>query len=514
MDAYPLDIPDAPADQQADTAYLTARAARLRTAAADVLGFPVQATRQSHLAPWLDVMTNNLGDPDSEDATGLDTKDIELAVIRYLARLTGADPDTVYGYVAPSTSNAVLWALWTARRRLLCPLDPPSRIPVYLSADAHYSVRQAVDLLGMTPVVIPTRPDHAMDPALLHDAAVLQAARGRPDGILLATLGTTMWGAHDDIAALQAAARPAAGDLLTIADGALGGWIAAGLGSPVGPGNGADILLLSAHKMIIAEPAGLILARRDLVDSAQTAAYTGAVSATLGCSRSGTLAVRVWDALRALGHAGLLARIRSCVATATWAERQLERRGWTPWRHPVSTTIVIPRPPDAVISRWRLAAEGPYAHIIIGPHVDRLRLAELLRDLGPGPAAVPPVRLTPATLLRPGVPYGWTARIAPDLAYGVTHDLSPVRHGDTLRVCILYGTTLRTIGRSPSLPAAQKLIRRHLRACRRPGADIDTVSRQWEDEALADPPQTGPAIPRQRASAAARSRRTPRSAPQ
>ena len=498
LDDTNLDIPATPADRAADAAHLTALANRLQTEAGRALGFPVQTTTsQSHLAPLLDVVLNNLGDVDSDDATGLHSKRYERAVIDYLARLVGADPADTYGYVAPSTSHALLWALYTARTRLRSPAADSSSpaLPVYLSAEAHHSVRQAADVLDLTPVIVPTGGDHAMDPAALAAAVAGQAARGRPDGILLATVGTTMWGAVDDVAVLrQTAARHGADRLLTVVDGALGGWTAAGLGLPIGPAAGTDILVLSAHKMLIPTPAGLILARRDLVTSTTTAPYLGTMSATLGCSRDGLLALRVWDALRALGDTGLRTRIRTAVITARWAERQLHRHGWRPWRHPASTTIVIARPDPTVVDRWRLATDGEYAHLIIGPHATRPLIRQLLADLGDGPAAVPPIQLRPGPQLRRGIPYGWSVRIAPDLAYGVTYDLGPTaRVGDPLLLCVLYGpggSHLRIIGRPQTLAAARRMIRRHLLASRTPGTDLDTLSRAWEARL---PPRTAPA---------------------
>ena len=66
--------------------------------------------------------------------------------------------------------------------------------------------------------------------------------------------------------------------------------------------------------------------------------------------------------------------------TAQYAVDLFNRHGIPAWRHRNSVTVVFPRPPAEVISRWQMAPEKQEAHIITMPHVTRKMVDELVAD--------------------------------------------------------------------------------------------------------------------------------------
>ncbi|MFZ3491807.1 histidine decarboxylase [Streptomyces sp. 5.8] len=382
-DTPELHIGALPSAPEADTTRLLDLASALRGEAPRVLGFPGNlAFDFSDLGPTLSILTNNVGDPASTDASGIHTKPYEQAVVRFLAEMAGAHPDDTYGYVTTGGTEGILFGLATARRHL-------PHATVYTSDQAHYSVARAAKLLGQQVVTLPSNRDGTLDPdslrvtAFLHRRLRPHAGRG-PGAIVVATIGTTMRGAYDDVTALRTAAS-AAGEVYIHADAASGGPIAAH--APSRPRwnfqHGSDSISISGHKIIGSPvPCGVVLTRKDLVDEPVIASeYTMASARTLGCSRSGLAPLLLWSALRRMGHAGLGAHITRCLETAQYAADQLTRAGVHPMRTTDSLTVTFDRPADWIIRKWHLAIQGHTAHLVTVGHVTRSAIDELCRDL-------------------------------------------------------------------------------------------------------------------------------------
>ncbi|MGW0337086.1 pyridoxal-dependent decarboxylase [Streptomyces sp. NPDC003011] len=376
-------------DPQRDVDQLLRWAAALRSEQPRVLGFPGSLDWDfSALGPLLSVFVNNVGDPDSADASAIHAKEHELAIVEFFAETARIDPAEVYGYVTAGGSEGNLRGLLLARDRL------PHAL-VYASEAAHHSVRKAVSLLGMRLCLVPGREDGTMDPDELRLRVAasgflrgkLHAPGGsRPGAIVLATVGNTMHGGYDDVQEVRDAAA-AAGTVYVHADAALGGLIAAH--APSQPrwsfADGADSISVSGHKVLgLPTPAGVFLARRDLLSEPadrEVPEYIRATDRTLGCSRSGLAVLLMWAALRRLGHDGMRERVRRCLAVAEYAAHQLEKVGAAPRRPKDSLTVSFTRPCPEVVERWHLACEGDRAHLIAVAHVDHAAVDALCADL-------------------------------------------------------------------------------------------------------------------------------------
>ncbi|MFD7735112.1 histidine decarboxylase [Kitasatospora phosalacinea] len=362
------------ADGAQDMRLLLDQAGRMRHRSAHDIGYPVSLDADFRaFGPLLDTLWIAIGDPEDPDPTRNCRQPFEREVVRFLARLAGADPDRTYGYVAAGGSEGNLFGLHLGRERL-----PDA--PLYHSDAAHHSVVRAARLLRMETVRLPSRRDGSLDTDALHRAAARCPGRG---AVVAATVGTTMLGGVDDLPAVRAALRPAGEHHLHV-DAALGGLVAA-LGPTTLPWAfeaGADSVTVSGHKLLgIPLPCAVVLARAELLPGSSSGDYLGADDRTLACSRNGLTPVMLWYQLRRHGTDGLRTRIRRCLDVAAHAEHRLAALGRRPWRHPASLTVVFDRPAAKVCLRWHLATSGGRAHLVAMPHVTRTTIDALCRDL-------------------------------------------------------------------------------------------------------------------------------------
>ncbi|MGW3317368.1 pyridoxal-dependent decarboxylase [Streptomyces fungicidicus] len=215
------------------------------------LGFALEG-----LAPLLNGGVNQVGDPYTPDAWDSGARAYEVAVLEYFAQVAGALPGEVCGYVASSSGEALLQGLAAAQRRL-------PEACVYASDQAHDSARRACELVRMELVTVGSLPGGRMDPEELR-LQVLQR-RGLGGAVVVATFGTTMRGAVDDVRVLRAAG----GEMYVHVDAAGGGLVAAHTRPEPNWSfaHGADSLNVSGHPVLgVPVPAaGVSLVRRALL---------------------------------------------------------------------------------------------------------------------------------------------------------------------------------------------------------------------------------------------------------
>lgn len=357
-----------------DLALLEEMARVRRNTRASHLGYPMNLEFDfSPLASLLGVAWDTIGAPDTQDRAGLGAKAFEREIVSFFARLYGAKPDEVAGYAASGGTEANAWGCAQGRSRL-----PDA--PLYFSEDAHFGIPRIAEALRMEPVRVRSRRDGRIDISALHAQCRRRPGRG---AVVVATIGTTMFGAIDDPAEVRAAAEPA-GATHIHADAALGGLIApfAPIDIPCGFDAGADSIAVSCHKMIgLPMPCAMALTRRDYLSTTAAVEYVGVGDNLLRCCRDGLAVLLIWYAIRRLGYPGLAARAHRCLRLSAYAVEQLEACGVRPWRNPCSTTVMFDRPREAVARRWNLAVEGPLAHLVVMPHVTYDSIDRLCRDL-------------------------------------------------------------------------------------------------------------------------------------
>jgi aromatic-L-amino-acid decarboxylase len=240
--------------------------------------------------------------------------DIETQAIRWLAQFLGYSSD--FGFFTSGGTISNLTALAAARERAL----PRSRatgigghrLALYCSAEAHYSVKRAAEVLGLGSThvrAIPIDQHRRMIPSDLASAIASDRAAGVIPMAVVATAGTTLTGAVDSI-----------GDL---ADAAPGIWLhvdgAYGLPAAGAPTSRhlfagldrADSLSIDAHKWMFVPKACSAILVKDPASLAAAFSHNeayiphdfgdvNAVDATLEYSRP-LRALKLWLAFKVHG---------------------------------------------------------------------------------------------------------------------------------------------------------------------------------------------------------------------
>ena len=362
---------------------VTPLVARMGAARARSLGFPrARDIDYSSLAELHTGLINNNGDPGTAGRWPAHTHDVERDVVATMSSLFGATPASRWGYVSGGgATEGVLHGMWLGRERF-----PTARL--YYSRAAHYSTAKAARLLGMNASVIPTDAGGAMDLDSL--AAAVHAHRDRP-ALVVATLGTTMTEALDDIVGIHSVLNAAwISDRHIMVDAALSGLGLAAGGGPTAdllcPDTtlGADSVAMSTHKSLgTPHVGGIVLARRDHVARiTRPVDYVDSLDTTIGGSRSGHTAVEVAHALAVIGGPQQLrARTENARTVAAYALDRLRAIGWPAWRHDHAWTVVLDPPPDHVAVRWAVPISNDAAHIVCPPGVDHALIDTFVTDL-------------------------------------------------------------------------------------------------------------------------------------
>lgn len=175
---------------------------------------------------------------------------LETNVVSWFCRMLGL-PATAGGLLTSGGSIANLTALVAAREALLS--DDHRRGVLYLSDEAHHSVRKAAMIAGLPDGHVRALPSDAgfrLRAETLEEAIRRDRAAGLVPFLVVATAGTTGTGAVDDLAALATVASREG--LWLHVDAAYGGFFAlTGRGRDVLAGiERADSVTLDPHKSL------------------------------------------------------------------------------------------------------------------------------------------------------------------------------------------------------------------------------------------------------------------------
>jgi histidine decarboxylase len=346
------------------------------------IGFPASTDIDfSLIAPLSPGTLNNIGDPTVPGLEHRNVKDLEREVVGILGDWFQAPRHDRWGCVTTGGTEGNLYGLYLARTYL------PDGI-VYFAGEAHYSVAKAAHLLGLPAVRVPTRNGGELDYEAL--AELVNTNRHR-SAIVVATVGTTMTEAVDNVAAIKVSLDrvgiPEQRRYIHV-DAALTGIPLVLLHgnhpsvnlSEVGH---VDSLTISGHKFLATpEPCGVLITRRRHRDRvARSVSYIGGVDATIAGSRSGHTVLQLWWALRSLDRSDHQRRAERARAVAAHTERRLTEAGWVAWRHKHAFTVVIKAPSPAIIQRWALATTGEWSHIVCVPGVTTEVIDRFVEDL-------------------------------------------------------------------------------------------------------------------------------------
>ncbi len=278
---------------------------------------------------------------------------VERQVIAWLTELFGFPQDST-GLLVSGTSMATVLGLAVARERVAPGkvrsegvAASPRPLVAYASAEAHVSVRKALELLGLGGNAlrrVPVDESFRMDPRVLMEMVAADRSAGYEPFCVVGTAGTVTTGAIDDLAAV--ADICSAEGLWLHVDAAFGGALM--LCEDLRPGlagiERADSLAFDLHKwMHVPYDAGCVLVRdaeahratfsadRDYLSRFERGTGAGDPWYTdFGPELSrGFRALKVWVTLRAHGLDRLGEMVeKNCEQAAYLAARVAERDGW------------------------------------------------------------------------------------------------------------------------------------------------------------------------------------------
>lgn len=342
------------------------------------IGYPCnQSFDYSPLFRFLEFSANNVGDPFSGSNYRLNTHEFEREVLADFARYTKAPEGEWWGYVTNGGTEGNMYGLYVARE-----LYPQGM--VYFGEDTHYSVAKILRLQHTRNIMIKSQPNGELDYEDLQET--LRIHRDVPP-IIFANIGTTMKGSVDNLARIREILDDLAiPESYIHADAALSGMILPFVDRPQ-PwcfADGADSISISGHKLLGCPlPCGVALARKRNVDRiARSIEYVGALDTTISGSRNAITPLMLWHRLRSLGDGGIRNIVQRSLRLAAHAIEKLRAIGIDAWRHDEnSITVVIPRPPDAIMKKWVIAPKKKIAHIITLPPMDEAVVDEFVADM-------------------------------------------------------------------------------------------------------------------------------------
>lgn len=341
------------------------------------LGYPANNRFDySPLFKFLNFHINNVGDPFSELNFQTNTKEIEIEVLNFFARLFHIKKKDFWGYVTSGGTEGNMYGLYLARENF------PKGI-VYFSKDSHYSISKIVRVLNMRTVAVPSLSNGEIDYDKL--AETLKKNRKYP-AIISVNIGTTMKGAVDDVKKIvKILNKNHVKDYYIHCDAAFFGMILPFVrNSPLFDFNlPVSSIAVSGHKMLGSPiPCGLVLARKKLVKKIERPVeYLGVLDTTLSGSRSGFNALILWYALKRHGIKGFKKMTQDCLENAEYALTELSKIGWDAWKNKNSPIVVIKKPPERLIKKWQLASAGEIAHLIILPQHNKKKIDNFVKDL-------------------------------------------------------------------------------------------------------------------------------------
>ncbi|MCD6069001.1 MAG: PLP-dependent enzyme glutamate decarboxylase [Bacteroidetes bacterium] len=353
-------------------------------------------------APFLSVLIANpnhigvhtFGDEHEDFFAG--TQEIEKDLVKICAEeIFSAEPGSYDGYVASGGTEANIEALWIYRNYFMQERSAkPAEIAVIYSADTHYSIPKALNLLGLEGIEIPV--DETTRAIRIH-ALELLVEKALADGckhfIVNVNMSTTMFGSVDDIDTMTSFFDLLHLDYKLHVDGAYGGFIypfVANESSFTFKNENITSFSIDGHKMLQAPyGTGIFLVRKNYLKYVCTneAGYVKGKDFTLCGSRSGANAVCVWMILRIHGSAGWRVKMHQLIDRTTFICDKLDESGVVYYRNPQLNIVTIRSEyiSPELARKYHLVPDShhdpSWYKIVVMPHVRQGIIDDFLSEL-------------------------------------------------------------------------------------------------------------------------------------
>ncbi len=333
------------------------------------------------------VFLNNAGDAFHPPVSALQTHSFEKEVIDFFAPHFGFQ-EGYWGFVTASGTDGNCHGMYFGKKFLS--VHSPLAPIVYVSADAHCSIRKLADLQGLELRLIQSDDMGRMD----LDDFEAQLDPTRPALIVIA-LGTTFTGGIDNqlgINTILARVNPPA--VYRHLDAALFGSILAFLPEPAKTlVNSAkmhfDSIALSGHKFWgMDEPAGVFLTSHHVLASLHPlhVEYMKDAVATISCSRNALAPLKLWWKINFSEEGFFENQAALLLQNAQYLYTQLQAHHIPAWLNEFSNTVFFPRPSPKIMDYYGLAPDkhkvfGDVAHVVVMPHVTPGMIDRFVADM-------------------------------------------------------------------------------------------------------------------------------------
>ena len=327
------------------------------------------------------------------------TQEIEREVLKVLAvDVFKMEDEQFDGYIAPGGTEANIQAVWVFRNYFNNHFDAKnSEIAILASADTHYSIPKASNLLNLDLLSIPVNFDNRdVDPAALESIVKEAIASGKKYFVVIANMATTMFGSVDDPDLYTDLLEKLNVEYKLHIDGAYGGFVYpfSNLKSKINFANPkVSSITIDAHKMLQAPyGTGVFLCKKGLIENVLTkeAEYVEGMDLTLCGSRSGANAIAVFMILFTYGPYGWYEKISVLLMRTNWFCKQLDQLGIDYFRneHMNIVTLRSSQVPKDVAEQFDLVPEqhnenNKWYKVVIMDHVEidsLMQLIEALKD--------------------------------------------------------------------------------------------------------------------------------------
>ncbi|KAI3854817.1 hypothetical protein MKX03_004210 [Papaver bracteatum] len=294
------------------------------------------------LAKMQHICINNFGDPFIRSNYAVHSRQFQVGVLDWFARLWEIETHEYWGYVSNGGTEGNLYGILVGREAF------PDGV-LYASKDSHYSVFKAARMYRMK--------------------------------------CTTMKGAIDDLDLVIDTLKGngfAEDRFYTHCDAALFGLMLPfvtctsklSFKKPIGS------VSVSGHKFIgCPTPCGVTITRLDHINAlSRNIEYIATLDATIAGSRNGHALIFLWYALNRKGYRGLQKEVRTCLSNAQYLKDRLSAEGIGAMLNENSNIVVFERPQNEdFVLWWQIACQGTIAHVVM-PNITTRILDDFLED--------------------------------------------------------------------------------------------------------------------------------------
>lgn len=325
------------------------------------------------------------------------TQNIEREVLNVIAvDIFKAKPGLFDGYISPGGTEANIQAFWIFRNKFIKDFNAKlDEIVLVASEDTHYSIAKASNLLMIDWLKIPVNFEDRTISKHIFESKLLEAKKkGKKYFIVVANMGTTMFGSVDDVSLMTAVLLKNNLEFKLHIDGAYGGFFYP-FSNPQSILNfenpHVSSITIDAHKMLQAPyGTGIFICRKGLIENVLTkeAEYVEGMDLTICGSRSGANAVAVWMILFTYGGNGWFEKISILQMRTNWFCKELDSLRIEYYRNQFMNIVTIKSKyiPENLVARFDLVPQkhdltNKWNKVIMMEHVEIEHLTLLLDEL-------------------------------------------------------------------------------------------------------------------------------------